>query len=130
MRGSMLHFHVINSSRNLLASVSHKVYDFAGMRGKLYFEDVKSALCQCLICPSPLEAEALLARLLPTGSGPFAELSANVLLVEGAVWRFKRPCDALRVAELMESYFRIFDPEYRIRDREDSPVPFPPVSIR
>lgn len=89
------------------------------MRASLCFEDLKTALSHTLICPCPLEAEALLARALPSAKGPAAELSGDTLRVEGVPWRFRNARDAKRVSGLLECYFRKFDPEYTVCELED-----------
>ena len=88
------------------------------MQGRITFHCLRRAIEATLVCPSSRDAIEHIARLVPSGTGPKADLLDCVLFVNEQLWRFRSPYDAKRFAELLESYFRNFNPHYRIRTLE------------
>ena len=91
------------------------------MQTRLTFQCLRRAIESNLVCPSTRDALELLAQFVPTATGPHVDPLGPVLVVDNHVWRFRSRADAERFAELLESYFRNFDPAYRIRAFVQSP---------
>jgi hypothetical protein len=85
-----------------------------GMQTRSSFQCLRKALEASLIYPPTRDAIEQVAKLVPSGTGPRADLLDCVLLVDNTVWRFRTSADARRFGEIMETYFRNFDPDYRI----------------
>lgn len=90
------------------------------MQTRLTFHCLKRTIESSLLCPPARDAYEQLAKLVPTQTGPRVDVLDSVLFVDDTIWRFRTPADARRFADLLETYFRNFDPEYRIRALEQS----------
>ena len=91
-----------------------------GMQTRLTFQCLRRAIESTLICPATRDALEQIAKFVPSGKGPQAEIVGGVLFIDSTIWRFRTPADTRRFAELLETYFRNFDPNYRINALEQA----------
>jgi len=99
-----------------------------GMQTRLNFHALRKAVESCLVCPSSRDAIEHLASFVPKQQGPVVEHLECILFVDKTVWRFRNCSDAQKISDLIETYFRNFDPDYRINNLER--LEEAPVAVR
>lgn len=92
------------------------------MQTRPNFHALRRTLESSLLSPCCSDAVERLAGFVPRRTGPAAEVLGCVLFVESSIWRFRSPSETKRFAEQLETYFRNFDPDYRITSLESSPT--------